>query len=567
MGLLDAFYSTWDKARATYGEGVPDDGSQFDGSSRLLEMKAGIEAAAPDDRWQGTASEAYAAANKDHAIVFGKLADLDKRMAAEVKKAADVVTAGRNSLDATRSWVTSMVNALPETTAADRDRKLLPIVNKGIGEVSETVQKSTQAMTEIGRSVTGLKGEWDSLKNQKFAPAGNTKGDEMLGVKGDFKEDMPELPPRVPEDPDEFRDFWENLTPEERDQLYDQDHRIGNHPGMPFGGDHTDPGRDHYNRLHLTELQQLKQAEVNELQPRFDELMRQVYMGDKSADTGSELAAVAAELREDRHTLDGYNAVEATLEKEDGTQRYLGFLDDQGHASVSIGNPDNATRSAVFVPGTGQDMATFDGSDNKSLKMYQAAMAADPSLNPGDVAVTTWMGYDRPMDLVEAASPEQAENGGSALDTFLNGMHASHNGPPAVDTVIGHSYGSTLVGGAAIDGNHLAADNVIAVGSPGMLTDTANELNLDPGANVYSMTATNDVIHVATDMTLGADPYNSQFGATRLEADPGPTWGPGLPSVEAHSSYWDRGNPALDNMGAVIAGLPPVQVVPPWRLS
>jgi len=34
------------------------------------------------------------------------------------------------------------------------------------------------------------------------------------------------------------------------------------------------------------------------------------------------------------------------------------------------------------------------------------------------------------------------------------------------DTVIGHSYGSTLVGGAAGGGNHLAADNVIAVASP-----------------------------------------------------------------------------------------------------
>jgi len=28
----------------------------------------------------------------------------------------------------------------------------------------------------------------------------------------------------------------------------------------------------------------------------------------------------------------------------------------------------------------------------------------------------------------------------------------------------------------------------------------------------------------------------------------------GLPSVEAHSSYWDPGNPALTNMGRVIVG-------------
>ncbi|MBP3084544.1 alpha/beta hydrolase [Mycolicibacterium fortuitum] len=279
--------------------------------------------------------------------------------------------------------------------------------------------------------------------------------------------------------------------------------------------------------------------------------------------TGSELTSAAEALRESRHALDGYNAVQGALDKNDGVQRYLGYLDDHGHASVSIGDPDKATRSAIFVPGTGQDMATFDGSDNKSLKMYQATLAAAPTLGPNDVSVTTWMGYDRPMDLIEAADPEYAANGGSALDTFLDGTHASHDGPPAIDTVIGHSYGSTLVGGAATGGGHLAAENVIAVGSPGMLISHASDLNLEANANVHSITARNDIIHAATGMTLGADPFATDFGATRLEAYPGPTWGPGLPSVPAHSSYWDPGNPALENMGAIIAGRPPTHLAPP----
>ncbi|MBU8827897.1 hypothetical protein [Mycolicibacterium goodii] len=50
MGALDGFYSTWNKARETFGQGVPTDGSQFDHSSELLNMKASVEAAAPDDR-------------------------------------------------------------------------------------------------------------------------------------------------------------------------------------------------------------------------------------------------------------------------------------------------------------------------------------------------------------------------------------------------------------------------------------------------------------------------------------------------------------------------------------
>ncbi|WP_081392415.1 alpha/beta hydrolase [Mycolicibacterium fortuitum] len=205
----------------------------------------------------------------------------------------------------------------------------------------------------------------------------------------------------------------------------------------------------------------------------------------------------------------------------------------------------------------------FPLSDLPSQRRGSAVTWAIHALGPNDVSVATWMGYDRPMDLIEAADPECAANGGSALDTFLDGMHASHDGPPAIGTVIGHSYGSTLVGGAATGGGHLAAENVIAVGSPGMLTSHASDLNLEANANVYSITARNDIIHAATGMTLGADPFATDFGATRLDASPGPTWGPGLPSVPAHSSYWDPGNPALENMGAIIAGRPPTHLAPP----
>lgn len=373
----------------------------------------------------------------------------------------------------------------------------------------------------------------------------------------------------LPEDPNEFNDMWDKLNDEQKEWLYNQDHNIGNHPGMPF------VDKDKFNQRHLNELMQTTQNNIDQMQQRYDELARRTYMGDTSAATGQELAALGPQLAAARHNLDGYRAVQSALRPPappPGTSspgarapRLLGFIDDQGHAAVSIGNPDTATRSATFVPGTGQDMAAFEGSNNKSLSMFDAAMQADKSLE-GKLAVTTWMGYDRPMDLYEAALPGRAENGGATLDTFLNGMHASHTGPAAIDTVIGHSYGSTLVGGAASGGNHLAADNIIAVGSPGMLVDHASDLSADAGAKVYSMTARNDVISLATDMTLGADPFSQDFGGTRLWASPGealPYSGGTLPSVEAHSSYWDAGSAGLANMGAIIASRPPLQIVTP----
>jgi Alpha/beta hydrolase len=370
----------------------------------------------------------------------------------------------------------------------------------------------------------------------------------------------------LPDDPKQFGDLWSKLTPEEKDWLYSRDHNIGNHPGMPWDpSDPQDPnnfhlGRDHYNQLHLPELQANAQANVDRLQAQFDALARQAYMGDH--DAAAQASALAPQLAAARHSLDGFKAVQADMNKSDGLKRYLGVIDDKGHAAVAIGNPDYATRNAIFVPGTGQDIARFDGSDAKSVAMYNAAHAADPRQT---VAVTTWMGYDRPMDLTQAAWPDRAVSGGASLDAFQAGQRASHVGAPSIDTVIGHSYGSTVVGAAADGGNHLDANNVIGIGSPGMLAKHASDLNLDPGGNVFAMRAHNDIIEVVTDMTLGRDPTSADFGGIHLSAGPGPSTDPYglLPSVAAHSSYWQPGNPALDNIGAVIDGLPPPQIIGP----
>lgn len=169
------------------------------------------------------------------------------------------------------------------------------------------------------------------------------------------------------------------------------------------------------------------------------------------------------------------------------------------------------------------------------------------------------------MSIPEAASTSYAHNGAQALDDFQAGLRASHNdtvaGGKAIQTVIGHSYGSTLLGGAATDGHHLDANNVITVGSPGVLADHAKDLNLAPGANVFSTRAQNDIIGVVTYATLGPDPTAAQFGGIPFEAAPGPAGPFGTPTVDAHSSYWDAKNPALDNMGKIIAGR--TDVTPP----
>lgn len=363
----------------------------------------------------------------------------------------------------------------------------------------------------------------------------------------------------LPHDPKQFHDLWEKLDQEEKDWLYRQDHNIGNHPGMPFDD------KDIYNQRHLAELTQSAQADVDRLAREHPDWARDPALLNMPGYPPPGWEQWRQQWDKANHTLDGYKSVDSTLHANDGIPRLLGHIDDQGHAAVSIGNPDTATHTATLVPGTGQDLAAFAGANDKSMKMYDAAIRADKGLM-GNLAVTTWMGYDRPMDIPEASSPDPARNGAAALDSFLDGAQASHQGTPSIDTVIGHSYGSTLVGAAGSDGHHLAAENVIAVGSPGLLVGNASDLSLDAGGQVYATRAQHDIIHMVAGAALGPNPTWDGFGATELQAAPGPAWGPeilNLPSVAAHSSYWDMGNPALTNMGAIIAGMAPPQIVPP----
>lgn len=129
------------------------------------------------------------------------------------------------------------------------------------------------------------------------------------------------------------------------------------------------------------------------------------------------------------------------------------------------------------------------------------------------------------------------------------------------NTVIGHSYGSTLFGAAGLDGRHLDANDVVAVGSAGVLAGHASDTQPRPGRPRVRHPRRDDLIGATTYATLGPDPMSSNFGGIPFEAAPGPANPFDLPSIDAHSSYWDPGNPALNNLGRIIAGR--TDVTPP----
>lgn len=121
-------------------------------------------------------------------------------------------------------------------------------------------------------------------------------------------------------------------------------------------------------------------------------------------------------------------------------------------------------------------------------------------LDPGaSTSAVMWIGYEAPQEVAnllgvnadltelpgdgDAMDSEYAERGGRALDSFQHGLRATHEGPPSHNTVIGHSYGSTVIGHGAA-GHGLPVDDVVFVGSPGVGVDHASELGLEPGAGV-----------------------------------------------------------------------------------
>jgi hypothetical protein len=139
------------------------------------------------------------------------------------------------------------------------------------------------------------------------------------------------------------------------------------------------------------------------------------------------------------------------------------------------------------------------------------------------------------------------EAGAVPLDRFADGLRASHEGAPGHLTALGHSYGSVVFGNAASDGHHLAVDDIVTAGSPGMDVHRAGDLNVG-ARHVWAGTATDDPIAspatairtsapaspaVPSSLT-GSDRNTPSSGATSTTSTPEATadTGPQLPEPQ-----------------------------------
>jgi len=220
----------------------------------------------------------------------------------------------------------------------------------------------------------------------------------------------------------------------------------------------------------------------------------------------------------------------------------------QGRVVLSVGNPDTADHVAVYVPGTKAEGGELTGLD-RVFTLHDAADRLTPR-KAGDVATVLWMDYDAPDTVPLAMSKAYADNAAPRHDAFIDGVRAQ-NGAGRHITVVGHSYGSVVIGDAARRGDGIAADDIVVAGSPGIHVDSADDLNIDP-RHVWAQEARGDAVP-----ELGAPfhgglrwdgpiphavvPTSRDFGANVMTTD-----------GHGHSSYWDEGSVSLNNQARVV---------------
>ncbi|OKI50286.1 alpha/beta hydrolase [Micromonospora sp. CB01531] len=218
-----------------------------------------------------------------------------------------------------------------------------------------------------------------------------------------------------------------------------------------------------------------------------------------------------------------------------------------GLAVEVLGDLSTADRIAVLVPGVGSTLRDFDrglggvarrAPARQARDLYRELRAADPAAR---VAVLAWLGYDAPDGILTAAGTASADRGAAALLSTLRTLGARR--PDAAITLIGHSYGSLVVGRAARRAPAQVTD-LVTLGGIGTGVDRAGRLG---GVRVWAAEASTDWIRRVPQVRLpglghGIRPGDPAFGARPLPVD----------GVAGHDGYLAPGTATLPAVAAVV---------------
>jgi len=354
-----------------------------------------------------------------------------------------------------------------------------------------------------------------------------------------------ESTPPVPHGPQDRKTWWESLSRAAKDSLLERDPEgLGNCDGIPVAD------RNIANITVMTrDIDKIDRMAIDRGIPRDEILAQPERFGLNMTDVIRYGNAVKV-----RDGLD-YNRSRTGAEVLLYLYRPREFSG-QGRAAIAIGDPDSADHTAVLVPGTGNSVADGWLIHNDEATNLYAETSAAAGLNRA-VSVLTWMGYDAPDAIMDPRVTQTAlaRRGGAALASDVNALNVTHRGTTHV-TVIGHSYGATVVADAAA-GYGMRSGDVVLVGSPGTdLAGTASDFHLPGTGRVYVGSAATDLVTNLAGVTtgpigLGADPAADGFGSTRFKAEVA-GWIPG--SWTDHEHYFDNGSESLYSIADITSG-------------
>lgn len=361
-------------------------------------------------------------------------------------------------------------------------------------------------------------------------------------------------------DPKKVAEWWKSLTKEQQDELLrTKFQELGQLRGLPS------EVLDTANRARIKDDIQRFGAERDQLQSQMDARARELGLDPNKSEDLNKLMndpqyASLSEQRQEAATK-ADNAAKAESSLRDATRiagekgwnesdvRVLAYDPygprGDGGMAIAYGNPDTAKNLAVCVPGTGSELDSFSVGQAANLR---------EAMGPNGNATIQWLGYDAPgWAPGEVDNPAQAREGGANLVADVDGYRAAAEaaGNRQHLTVIGHSYGSTTVGYAGMNG--LAADDIAFVGSPGVGASNVNQLSVGPG-HVYAGATEHDPVVQGTSSSWftqdgsSIGPYDDRFGAK--------VFGTSDSSMidHAHSAYYDKGSESVQNLARIANG-------------
>jgi Alpha/beta hydrolase len=526
--------------------------------------------------WAGAAADAasanlsdlssHLATTDDDASV---MATLLRDAAAGVRDAQSVLRAAENMAAQYRLTIGPDGSVSPATPAPlTGPQQPLPgeAPSPAAADVADLVRRALAVASEVDAQITAR------LKQVQAFPAAPPKNLLNAGqLAGVFDRAM--IPP-TGTDPAEVNSWWKALSHAQQQALiHEAPGQIGWLDGVPA------VARDQANRIALAGDKQKLQGQLASLlaheppktMPGGGRFGTQQMPNPVWQQWHDQVAQIQGRLA-------GISAVESGLAiggKDGYPPAYLlGFdTNGNGHAIVSFGNPDNAQTTVTYVPGLGSKITGAYRDSGRAAALWQQAEKFSPGKT---IASVYWLGYDAPqlglsqgIHNLDVTSTSDAIAGASALTRFQNGLAVTHaSGVPGHTVVLGHSYGSLVVGEAAAhDGMH--PNDLIFVGSPGVGVNHASQLGVSP-AHVWAGANANDPVpdlppanpaHWIDNYSshFGNDPTSPQFGGKDFAAN----YDPGKPSgfdpayyvtLKAHSGYWDPDSASLLNMAHIVDG-------------